>query len=88
MFTFRKSPEGDILALDPAVSEGEGLFSLYEHVGQHSPASVDLLTEWETPTWPEVLPLYEELQSIGYLEELPVKFGDFLKIPKPYPSPN
>ena len=77
MFTFRKSPEGDILALDPAVSEGDGFILSYEHVGQHSPASVDLLTEWETPTWPEVLPLYEELQSIGYSEELPAKFGDF-----------
>ena len=40
MFTFRKSPEGDILALDPAVSEGEGFILSYEHVGQHSPASV------------------------------------------------
>ena len=44
MFTFRKSPEGDILALDPAVSEGDGFILSYEHVGQHSPASAALLS--------------------------------------------
>ena len=78
MFTFRKAPDGTIIALDPAVVEGEGLILSYEHIGQHSPASVDLLTEWEKPNWAEVLPLYNELKSIGYTtEDLPQVFGDF-----------
>lgn len=47
MFTFRKSPDGTVIALDPASVESEGFILSYEHVGQHSPASVDLLTDWE-----------------------------------------
>lgn len=78
MFTFRKAPDGTILALDPASIEGEGLILSYEHVGQHSPASVDLLTEWDKPSWSEILPLYNELKAIGYTtEDLPQVFGDF-----------
>jgi len=77
MFTFRKAPDGTIVALDPAVVEGKGLILSYEHIGQHSPASVDLLTEWEKPSWAEVLPLYEELLAVGYNYELPELFDDF-----------
>ncbi len=77
MFTFRKAPDGTIVALNPAVVEGKGLILSYEHIGQHSPASVDLLTEWEKPSWAEVLPLYNELLAVGYSYELPELFDDF-----------
>lgn len=77
MFTFRKAPDGTILAFDPAVVEGKGLILSYEHIGQHSPASVDLLTEREKPSWAEVLPLYNELLALGYNYELPELFDDF-----------
>jgi hypothetical protein len=77
MFTFRKAPDGTIIALDNGRVEGKGLILSYEHIGQHSPASVDLLTEWEKPSWAEVLPLYNELLAVGYSYELPEIFDDF-----------
>ena len=77
MFTFRKAPDGTIIALDPAIVECKDLILSYEHIGQHSPASVDLLTEWEKPSWAEVLPLYNELLAVGYSYELPELFDDF-----------
>jgi len=63
---FREFPEGDVIALWDDGSTNAGMIASYQHIGQHSEASPDLVDEL-----PYVLPedyaaLKQELESIGY----------------------
>lgn len=63
---FRKL-DGDVVALFPGeTSHGGAMIQSYEHYGQHSDASVDLLTDWERATPDEYAPLLQELTGMGY----------------------
>lgn len=44
---FRRFPEGDLIALFVDESQGPGLCSSYQRIGQHSAASLELLEELE-----------------------------------------
>lgn len=65
---FRKFKDGQIIALFPhEVCDYKGSVTSYMHVGQHSGANYNgmiAITKLATPT--EALPLYIELESIGY----------------------
>ena len=62
---FRVFDDGDVIALwdEPF---GGGYISSYQHIGQHSGASPDLIVELRPATGPEKAPLMVELLSIGY----------------------
>ncbi len=62
---FRKFEDGDVLALWDD-GEGFGWVSSYQHEGQHSYASGELIVELEIATADEYAPLLQELESIGY----------------------
>jgi hypothetical protein len=65
---FRKYKNGEIIALMPhEVCDQKGSVTSYMHVGQHGGANYDGVlanTKLAPPT--EALPLYTELESIGY----------------------
>jgi len=65
---FRKFPEGDIIALFPDMIENKDkrYINSYMHIGQHSAASVELITELDIPTKKEITDLRNELHEIGY----------------------
>ena len=65
---FRKFKDGQIIALFPHVPyNNSGLIDCYMHVGQHSGACYDgILGQTKLATPIEMLPLYTELESIGY----------------------
>lgn len=63
--TFRKFPDGDIIALFPEMKTGKKISS-YMHVGQHSEASPELLQDLEAATPEEYKDLEIELECIGY----------------------
>jgi len=73
LVTFRKFPEGDIIALFPEKLEGYPYLTSYQHIGQHSDASEELLDELEAATPEEYKPLLEELKSLGYTKLTVVK---------------
>lgn len=62
---FRAFDCGDIVALwgEP---DGRGFISSYQHVGQHSDASPELIDELRSATKSEKAPLLAELRRIGY----------------------
>jgi N-acetyl-anhydromuramyl-L-alanine amidase AmpD len=62
---FRKFEDGDVLALWDD-GEGFGWVSSYQHVGQHSYASAELIIELAEATEDEYATLLRELESIGY----------------------
>jgi len=64
--SFRKFPEGDIIALFPDVEHSPGLIESYQTIGQHSGADPSLLSELEKATREESLLLARELEKIGY----------------------
>lgn len=64
---FRKFPEGDIIALWDDNSTNIGFISSYQHIGQHSEASPELLDELETASPEEYKPLLDELENRGYI---------------------
>ena len=71
LVTFRKSPEGDVIALFPKLLEGQDVhgnqFILsYMHIGQHGGASDDLIDDLSPATSDEYSDLKAELTSIGY----------------------
>ena len=71
LVTFRKFPEGDVIALFPKLSEGQDIhgrqFILsYMNIGQHSGALDDLISDLSPATADEYSNLKAELTSIGY----------------------
>lgn len=63
---FKKFPEGDVLALFYELPAGNGYITSYQHVGQHSAAAPELLTDLEDATPEEYEELKKELIAIGY----------------------
>lgn len=64
---FKKFEEGDIIALFPELTFGFGdTITSYMHVGQHSEASPELLTDLDSATESEYKALSIELTDIGY----------------------
>lgn len=65
---FRKFPDGDTIALwdDPDYENARGMIPSYQHIGQHSEASRELIDGLERVNFPDFLPLYDELESRGY----------------------
>ena len=64
---FRKFPEGDVIALFPnMIDDSEGNITSYQHVGQHSGASPELINKLDHATEKEYRPLADELINIGY----------------------
>lgn len=66
---YRASPDGT-LALFPEEKEGEFIQS-YAAIGQHSLATPDLIDELPKPTWRAVVSLMDELNEIGYQDDVP-----------------
>jgi len=64
--TFRKFPDGDVIALMPEICESRGYITSYMRVGQHGEASPDLMKDLDPATVEEWAPLKAELESIGY----------------------
>lgn len=63
---FRKWEDGDIIALWDEYCMDYRWISSYEHIGQHSAATRDLITELEAAPPEEYAPLLSELERIGY----------------------
>lgn len=61
---FRKFEDGDVIAFFDGPSYG--LIMSYMHVGQHSEASYELVSELDTCSPDEFKALQDELESIGY----------------------
>ncbi len=71
LVTFRKFPEGDVIALFPKLLEGQDIHSnqfilSYMHIGQHGSAIDDLIDDLSPATADEYSDLKAELSSIGY----------------------
>jgi hypothetical protein len=71
LVTFRKFPDGAVIALFPKLFEGQDIhgrpfISSYMHIGQHSGASDDLISDLSPATVDEYSNLKAELTSIGY----------------------
>lgn len=64
---FRKFPDGDTIALWNDNSTNIGFISSYQHIGQHSEASPELIDELETASPEEYRPLLAELETRGYV---------------------
>ena len=71
---FRKFPDGDVIALWDDGSTNPGLIASYQHIGQHSEASPDLLEELEPATPDEYESLLNELESAGYIVTVAQEF--------------
>jgi len=63
---FHKFPEGDVIALFPDLPATPPYITSYQHIGQHSDASIELLQDLPRATSVEYAPLLKELNSIGY----------------------
>lgn len=75
---FRRFEEGDIIALFPSLPcDDSGLITSYQHIGQHSGASPDLIHELAPVPEADYAPLLAELVSVGY---------DDLDVLEPYTS--
>lgn len=66
---YRQSFDGAI-ALFPEQKEGKFIQS-YSSTGQHSLANPDLIKELPKPTWNDVISLMDELNEIGYQDDVP-----------------
>jgi len=71
LVTFRKFPEGDVIALFPKLLEGQDIhgnqFILsYMNIGQHGSAIDDLVDDLSPATIDEYSDLKAELFAIGY----------------------
>jgi hypothetical protein len=63
---FRKFKEGDVIALLPDVDANFGNIMSYQHQGQHSEASIEIIRYTKLTTPAEYKSLLSELKSIGY----------------------
>ena len=65
--TFRKFPDGEIIAVFPAETWGANSLTSYMHVGQHGGCDPKLLGELPVASAEERKELFEELsETIGY----------------------
>ncbi len=73
---FRKFPEGDVIALFPALAGDNNPWtcSSYQHIGQHGAASVDLPRFTKPASPKEYASLKRELISIGYKVKIAKRF--------------
>jgi hypothetical protein len=66
---FRKFKDGDVIAMFPTIA-GTNDYTQdclsYQHLGQHSSASVDLPSHTKRVKEPEYRSLKKELEAIGY----------------------
>ncbi len=67
LVSFRKFPDGDVIALWDDNSASTGFITSYQHIGQHGDASPQLLGDLETSEPEEYQPLLDELENCGYL---------------------
>lgn len=60
--------KGEIIALFPyIIADTKGSVMSYMHVGQHGGADYDAIMKASQPATPtQMLPLYQELESVGY----------------------
>lgn len=67
---FRKFDDGEVIALMPKDSwidgGGEAFITSYQHIGQHSGASLDLLEDLQKCSEEDYRDLKRELENIGY----------------------
>tara|TARA_R110001606_G_scaffold3931_2_gene18841 strand:+ start:2265 stop:2516 length:252 start_codon:yes stop_codon:yes gene_type:complete len=74
LVTFRKFPDGDVIALFPknkarcglVARNGRQFIMSYMHIGQHGSATDDLIDDLSIATANEYSDLKAELLSIGY----------------------
>ena len=77
-----KDFEGVVFALFPHQASPNGLVTTYQHTGQHSSADYNYCIIKSRPAKEsEYLPLFKELQSIGYLIKV-VKKQNYKKYSK------
>ncbi len=70
LVTFRKFPEGDVIALFPEIEDTGIYIQSYMHVGQHGGASPDLIDDLDKAKSDEYSSLKSELERIGYKLEV------------------
>jgi len=63
---FRKFPDGAVVALFPDLPATPPYITSYQHIGQHSDASKELLLDLPRATITEYASLLKELNDIGY----------------------
>jgi hypothetical protein len=64
---------GDIVAILLDSGNGRGMYTCYEHIGQHGSCSADWVNDCTFPTNPKnYKELHEELQAIYFSEVLQV----------------
>ncbi|MCK9525970.1 MAG: hypothetical protein M0R49_08585 [Limnochordia bacterium] len=65
---FRKYNNGTVIAIFPEIPSTSDPYTCmsYEHVGQHGPCSIDIVSITKPAQWEEYDSLMEELKSIGY----------------------
>ena len=64
-----KKFKGEVIALLPDIKEGNKYIGSYMHIGQHSPASVNL-KYLKNATEKEYKSLKEEMEGLGYELEI------------------
>lgn len=68
---FRVFADGEVLALFPFIKwDDRGDILSYLHIGQHGPASRDVVTITRPATRAEYTPLMRELRRLGYRLEV------------------
>jgi hypothetical protein len=72
--------KGEVIALFPyIIDNAKGHVMSYMHVGQHGGADYSGIIRDSRPATPsEMLPLYQELESIGYNLQV-IKYRDYRK---------
>lgn len=65
IFLYEKDGK-DVFAFFPDMKEYNNFFNSYAHIGQHSSCSLEYAKECEEAKVSDILPLYDELTSIGY----------------------
>lgn len=63
---FRVFDTGEVIALFPGVIWANNQIASYMHVGQHGGASRILIADLRKAKKAEYMPLYNELENIGY----------------------
>lgn len=64
--TFRKFPDGEVIAIFPYIEETDTCVLSYMHEGQHSQCFIGLLDKLQIAKPSEYYDLFEELEQIGY----------------------
>ena len=81
---FRKFKNGAVFALFPYITERKfGNCLSYQHIGQHSEATLGLICDTKLATETEYLPLLSELRYIGYIPKV-IKKMNWNKYRKEY----